>query len=112
MTATDRAVRRLALRLAPATIEQWGRLVEADHSGRPPLPPGAPAAEIVALARRLGTAAGRPEPLLMGRHLMAAGMAPGPTLGALLRRAYQAQIDGAFTTVEEGLDWVARNRNA
>jgi tRNA nucleotidyltransferase (CCA-adding enzyme) len=36
-------------------------------------------------------------------------MQPGPALGAALRRAYQAQIDGAFTTVEDGLAWVARD---
>jgi tRNA nucleotidyltransferase/poly(A) polymerase len=110
MTITDRAVRRLSLRLAPATIEQWGRLVEADHSGRPPLPPGNPGAEIVALAQRLGAAAGRPEAILLGRHLIEAGLLrPGPKLGELLRRAYQAQIDGVFTTLEEGLDWARQN---
>ncbi|HET9221707.1 MAG TPA: HD domain-containing protein, partial [Roseiflexaceae bacterium] len=112
MAVTDRAVRRLALRLAPATIEQWGRLVEADHNGRPPLPPGNPAYEIVALAQRLGAAEGRPEPILLGRHVIEAGMLrPGPQLGALLRRAYQAQIDGAFATAEEGLEWAAQNIN-
>jgi tRNA nucleotidyltransferase (CCA-adding enzyme) len=109
MTPTERAVRRLALRLAPATIEQWGHLVEADHSGRPPLPPGAPGEEIVAVARRIGTSTGRPAPILLGRHLLEAGWQPGPALGQALRRAYQAQIDGAFTTVGEGLIWVARN---
>lgn len=109
MHATDRAVRRLALRLAPATIAQWGRLVEADHRGRPPLPPSNPAEPIVALAKQLGAAAGRPTPILQGRHLIAAGMTPGPRLGALLDQAYQAQIDGAFSSVEEGLAWVARH---
>ena len=109
MAVTERSVRRLALRLAPATIEQWERLVEADHSGRPPLSPGAPGAEIGALARQIDVAAGRPAPILLGRHLIEAGMQPGPALGAALRRAYQAQIDGAFTTVEDGLAWVARD---
>jgi len=106
MAVTERAVRRLALRLAPATIEAWGRLVEADHGGRPPLPPGNPGAEIVALAQRLGAAEGRPEPILHGRDLIAAGLAqPGPQLGALLKQAYAAQIDGAFATLEAGLAW-------
>jgi tRNA nucleotidyltransferase (CCA-adding enzyme) len=109
MTVTERAVRRLSLRLAPATIETWGRLVEADHSGRPPLPPGNPGAEIVALAQQLGAAEGRPQPLLHGRDLIAAGVAqPGPQLGALLKQVYAAQIDGAFATPEEGLAWVKR----
>ncbi len=35
-------VRRLAMRLAPATITQLLRLIEADYSGRPPLPTGLP----------------------------------------------------------------------
>ena len=39
---SPRAVRRLAIRLAPASIDQLVRLIEADHSGRPPLPTGLP----------------------------------------------------------------------
>jgi tRNA nucleotidyltransferase (CCA-adding enzyme) len=109
MQVSDRAVRRLALRLAPATITQWGWLVEADHSGRPPLLASNPGATIVALAEQLSVSAGRPTPILQGRHLLATGLTPGPKLGATLDRAYQAQIDGAFDSVEAGLAWVARN---
>jgi tRNA nucleotidyltransferase (CCA-adding enzyme) len=108
MEVTPRAVRRLAVRLAPATLAAWARLLEADASGRPPLPPAAPGAPFLALAEQLGAAHGRPAPILQGRHLLEIGMAPGPKLGALLRRAYQAQIDGAFATVDEALEWVAR----
>ena len=36
MDVTPRAVRRLAVRLAPASIAQLMRLIEADASGRPP----------------------------------------------------------------------------
>jgi len=106
---TERVVRHLAVRLAPATIVQWGRLVEADHSGRPPRPPNAPGAPIVEMARQIGAATGRPVPILQGRHLIEVGMASGPQLGAILRRAYHAQIDGAFATVGEGLAWVAQH---
>jgi len=109
MQISNRAVRRLALRLAPATITQWGRLVEADHSGRPPLPASNPGAEIVALAEQLSVSTGRPTPILQGRHLIAMGMTPGPELGATLERAYHAQIDGAFDNVDDGLAWVARH---
>jgi tRNA nucleotidyltransferase (CCA-adding enzyme) len=105
---SDRTVRRLALRLAPATITAWGWLVEADHSGRPPLPASNPGAAMVALAQQLSVSTGRPAPILQGRDLLAAGMTPGPALGAALERAYQAQIDGAFDNVEDGLAWVAR----
>ena len=108
MDVSPRAVRRLAVRLAPATLAEWGRLVEADASGRPPLPPSVPGAPFLALAEQLGAAHGRPAPILQGRHLLELGMSPGPKLGALLRRAYQAQIDGLFATLDEALEWVAR----
>jgi hypothetical protein len=48
----------------------------------------------------------RPAPLVRGRDLIAAGVAPGPRLGALLLRAYEAQLDGVFSTAEEGVTWV------
>jgi tRNA nucleotidyltransferase (CCA-adding enzyme) len=111
MQIGDRAVRRLALRLAPATITQWDRLIEADHSGRPPLPASNPGAPIAALAAQLNVSTGRPTPILQGRHLIATGMTPGPELGAALERAYHAQIDGAFDSVEDGLAWVAQHPN-
>ena len=51
-----RAVRRLAHRVAPATLRQLGYLIEADHSGRPPLPKGLPAGvrHLLVLAERFG----------------------------------------------------------
>lgn len=53
---TRRAVKRLAKRLAPATIELWALLVEADMNGRPPKEGGLPARarEILELAREMG----------------------------------------------------------
>lgn len=103
-----RAIRRLAIRLEPASVEQWGRLIEADHSGRPPLPSASPAAAYVDLAWRLAVEQRRPQPILLGRHLLAAGWQPGPAMGRVLRAAYEAQIEGAFDNVEGGLDWIAR----
>jgi tRNA nucleotidyltransferase (CCA-adding enzyme) len=109
---SERTARRLALRLEPATIRLWEMLVEADFSGRPPMPPGRPGAELAALAERLGVSEARPAPVVQGRHLAAAGVVAGPEMGELLRHAYQAQIDGAFTTLDEGLAWIARLRGA
>lgn len=104
--ATPRVVRRLAHRLTPATLVQWERLVEADASGRPPMPPERPAAAFLAIAQAEGADRSRPAPLVRGRNLIAAGVAPGPQLGEMLRRAYEAQLDGKFSTVEEGVAWV------
>ncbi|MCS6841261.1 MAG: HD domain-containing protein [Roseiflexus sp.] len=103
---TPRVVRRLANRLAPAPLVQWERLVEADASGRPPMPPERPAVAFLAIAEAEGAARNRPAPLVRGRDLIAAGVAPGPRLGEMLRRAYEAQLDGVFSTVEEGVAWV------
>ena len=100
-----RNVRRLAVRLAPATVVAWSWLVESDHSGRPPLPPGNPALPIVTLAALVGAADGKPAPLVLGRHLLAHGWGEGPELGAALRQIYQAQIDGAFDDEEQGVAW-------
>jgi tRNA nucleotidyltransferase (CCA-adding enzyme) len=51
-----RTVRRLARKVAPATLRQLGHLIEADHSGRPPLPRGMPAGvrHMLHLAERFG----------------------------------------------------------
>jgi tRNA nucleotidyltransferase (CCA-adding enzyme) len=42
----DFAVRRLRWRLQPATLDELLWLIEADHSGRPPLPKGLPPAAL------------------------------------------------------------------
>lgn len=110
-SAAARVVRRLATRLAPATLRQWERLVAADASGRPPLPPERPGAPFLAVAEREGTASSKPAAVLNGRHLIAAGFVPGPRLGVLLRQAYEAQLDGAFATAEEGVAWVLRRHH-
>jgi tRNA nucleotidyltransferase (CCA-adding enzyme) len=103
--ARPRPMRRLAIRLEPATIEQWGRVVEADHSGRPPLPKGNPAAEHVRVAREQGASSGKPQAILMGRHLVAIGMKPGPKIGEVLRQAYEAQMNGAFSSEDDAIQW-------
>jgi tRNA nucleotidyltransferase (CCA-adding enzyme) len=56
------AVRQLADRLAPATVRELALLIEADQSGRPPLPGGLPrpAQHMLALAQHEGIADGPP----------------------------------------------------
>lgn len=52
-------------------------------------------------ARQLGVEYAPPAPLLQGRHLIDAGIAPGPAMGELLRRVYELQLDGAVTTLDQ-----------
>ena len=54
-------------------------------------------------ARALGVEHAAPAPLVMGRHLLDLGVAPGPEMGDLLRRVYERQLDGEVRTLEEGL---------
>ena len=107
--ATPRAVRRLAMRLAPATITDLLRLIEADHSGRPPLPVGLPegAIRIRDLAEEQAVDHGPQAPLILGRHVMPYfGDQPGKHIGEVTTAAYEAQADGAFSNQQDALEWL------
>ena len=108
---TQRTVRRLALRLAPANITQLIRLIEADHSGRPPLPAGLPdsAIRIREMAAEQAVASKPQSPLILGRHVLPYfDQRPGPHIGEITRAAYEAQTDGVFSTEEEALQWLGQ----
>jgi tRNA nucleotidyltransferase (CCA-adding enzyme) len=106
---SDRAVRRLARRVAPAAIESLCVLMTADAMGRPPKPAVAPAVvgALRSKARELEVESSAPRPILLGRHLLAAGMTPGKPMGTVLDAAYEAQLDGHFSTVSQARAWVA-----
>ena len=109
---TPRAVRRLAMRLAPASIEQLVRLIEADHSGRPPLPAGLPegAIRIRDMAAAEDVALQPQGALILGRHVMLYfGGRAGPHIGEVTRAAYEAQLDGAFSTETEAEQWLTHH---
>jgi tRNA nucleotidyltransferase (CCA-adding enzyme) len=106
---TARAVRRLAMRLAPASITQLVRLIEADCSGRPPLPPGLPdgAVRIREMASAQAVEEHPQPPLILGRHVLPYfAERPGKHIGEVTRAAYEAQADGAFSTQEEAMKWL------
>ena len=104
-----RMVRRLAVRLRPSTIGELCALMTADASGRPPRPRGVPPSvqRLRQAAADLQVQASAPAPLLQGRHLLARGWVAGPRLGALLKDAYAAQLDGDFSDLDGALRWVA-----
>jgi tRNA nucleotidyltransferase (CCA-adding enzyme) len=104
-------VRRLADRLAPATLRELAWLIEADTSGRPPLPAGLPkqAAQILDIAARDGIADQTPPKLVQGRDVLRFYQnRPGPHIGAGVKAAYEAYLKGAFSNAEEGKAWLAR----
>jgi tRNA nucleotidyltransferase (CCA-adding enzyme) len=109
---SDTSVRRLARRLAPASIDQLCAVMRADHNGRPPLHSPETLVRIDTLqqkARDLALAATAPKPLLFGRHLLALGLKPGPAFKTVLDAAFEAQLEGAFADEAGGTAWLKRH---
>jgi tRNA nucleotidyltransferase (CCA-adding enzyme) len=107
---TDASVRRLARRLAPATIDELAVVMLADHAGRPPLISAETLARIEQLrtkAHALALERAAPRPLVLGRHLLALGRKPGPDFKPLLDAAFEAQLDGAFADEAGGVAWLS-----
>jgi len=55
-------------------------------------------------ARRLGVEHRAPAPLLLGRHVLALGVAPGPEVGRITKAVYELQLDGQVTTIEAAIE--------
>ena len=107
---TDRAVRRLATRLRPSSISMLSRLIEADHSGRSPLPKGNPFLPWLESAGKLGLQLEQPQPILRGRDLIQIGVKPGAEMGKILDRAFEAQLDGVFSSLDGALEWFKESK--
>ena len=106
---SDTSVRRLARKLAPATIDDLALVMRADANGRPPLQSPETHARIdalVAKAHALALTAAAPKPIILGRHLIALGLKPGPDFSRHTEAAFEAQLDGAFTNEASGRDWL------
>lgn len=116
---TPRAIRRLALRLDPSNIEMLTKVIEADHSGRPPLPKELPskAKDMLRMAQQVRLGEGKPTPILGGKHLMELanlGAIPeeykrgGPHFGQLLDTMFEAQLEGRFEDEASGVAYIER----
>ncbi len=105
---TDRAVRRLARRLHPETIDGLAAVIRADLGGRPGLSSEPPPAyhDMLRTAANLRVRDTAPRPILLGRHLLERGFASGPAMGDVLHEAFEAQLDGAFEDLDGALAWL------
>ena len=112
-TLTDRALRRLAKRLEPENIQGLCLVITADSMGRPPLAPLEPenVRLLLARARELAIQEKPPVPILMGRHLLELGLAPGQDFGVILHRAYEAQLEGFFFDLTHALAWLRQQED-
>ena len=97
----DGAFRRLAQKV---DLELLARLAKADCEGRRPGRFDCSAMDwFLERARALGVEHRPPAPLLLGRHLLALGLRPGPRVGDILKAIYEQQLDGKVTTVDEAI---------
>jgi tRNA nucleotidyltransferase (CCA-adding enzyme) len=98
--AGDGAFRRLAQKV---DLELLARVALSDCLGRTGAFDCSGIEWFLERARELGVEHEAPPPLLMGRHLLELGVAPGPRMGVILREVYERQLDGRVTTVDEGI---------
>jgi tRNA nucleotidyltransferase (CCA-adding enzyme) len=94
----DGAFRRLAQKV---DLELLARLAKADCLGRTGPFDCSAMDWFIERARSLGVEHRPPPRLLMGRHLLAMGMKPGPDVGRVLDAVYERQLDGAVSTLDE-----------
>jgi tRNA nucleotidyltransferase (CCA-adding enzyme) len=108
----ESAFRRLARRCEPDLLY---RVAKADSLGRnaPWVPQekwyGAEAQEwFIQRARELDVEQRPPDPLLLGRHLLALGLEPGPRIGEITSAVYEMQLDGRVRTVDDAIEEAKR----
>lgn len=101
------AVRRLARRLAPATLTEWSLVCGGDHGGRGPGSDANPALPWLTLAASAGVTREPRKLLLRGDDLMALGQTPGPEFRPVMAAALEAQDDGEFDDHAGAVAWLA-----
>jgi tRNA nucleotidyltransferase (CCA-adding enzyme) len=100
------AIRRLARDCG--RMDLLLRVFQADAAGRPPMPDNSEEAVawLMQEARALDVERSGPKPIIGGSDLLERGWEGGPAMGAFLDQAYEAQLDGVFTTRKEAIDWL------
>jgi len=97
----DGAFRRLAQKV---DLELLARVAKSDCEGRLPGQFDCSAMEwFLERARALGVEHQAPRPILLGRHVLALGIEPGPRVGGILKRVYELQLDGRIATLDEAV---------
>jgi len=115
-TATPRGYRRLARKLEAAGvgIDLLARVARADSLGRTtPDALAGRAPEVDAFVQRAEavlTALQAPKDAVLGRHLIARGLVPGPSFAAILERCRDLQDDTGWSDPERLLDQVLSSK--
>jgi tRNA nucleotidyltransferase (CCA-adding enzyme) len=97
---SDGAFRRLAQKV---DLELLARVARADCHGRTGGFDCSAMDWFLERARALGVEHRPPAPLLLGRHVLAMGVAPGPRVGEILKAVYEQQLDGVISSPDDAL---------
>ena len=111
--ATARGYRRLARKLdaCGVSLALLVRVAQADHLGRTGEVRNSPPGErFLAQARRLLVAEGPPRDVVMGRHLVARGLPPGPAFSGILERCREIQDEENWQDADRIIDAVLAER--
>ena len=105
--ASDGAIRRLAS--VVKRIDRLVRVAAADIAGRPPRNDEFPEGPwLLKRAEELKVKDSVPKPIILGRHLIQKGMKPGADFGPILKKCFEAQLDGTFDDLISGLDFLEK----
>jgi tRNA nucleotidyltransferase (CCA-adding enzyme) len=103
--ASDNAVRRLAAEVG--RIDRLIRVASSDVTLGSVLSGGDGHLRwLAARAEALKVADSAPRPIVQGRDLVALGLEPSAKFGEILKRTYEAQLDGRFFDLAGGVDFV------
>lgn len=100
----DRTLRRLSSRMKFNTLNDVLVHAICDKKGRIPQSNMDDKAKVV--AKFIENESNKFIPVLQGRDILQLGIEPGEEIGKILKAAQQAQIDGVFSTHEDGIRWL------
>jgi tRNA nucleotidyltransferase (CCA-adding enzyme) len=98
---TGGALRRLAQKV---DMELLARVAKADCLGRAGEFDCSAMDWFLERSRALGVEHQPPAPILMGRHLLDLGVAPGPRMGEILKAVYELQLDDVVTDLTSAIE--------
>jgi len=97
----DGAFRRLAHKV---DLELLARVAKSDCEGREPGRFDCSAMDwFLERARALGVEHRPAPPMLLGRHVLALGVKPGPRVGEVLKAVYEQQMDGTIASLDDAI---------
>ncbi len=106
----DSFVKNLAEKIYPSNLKMLSYLIEADHSGRPPLEKKLPdeAKTMIEKANELGVFEDKAQDLLQGRDIMVYTKKGGPIIGQILKehRKMILDHDPRMKNRETALEWL------